>query len=146
LIHLIRGGAELEMRWTGAGPDDAYALMTSKGEPLPAGLAKQLFVQHVRFGDRLRFPETRHEVPGLDSVIAWDEAGRRSGVFVNTAAKPVTLAAAEWDNDLSLGDTVLRLDGSTGNRIARQRFDGTLRLEGHGLAVVTNGAEGTVID
>jgi hypothetical protein len=145
-IHLIRGGAELEMRWTGAGPDDAYALMTSKGEPFPAGLAKQLFVQHVRFGDWVRFPASRPEALGIDAVVAWNEQGGRSAVFVNTTAKPVKLTVADWDDSLKSGDAVLKLDGSTGNRIARERFDGTVHLEGYGLAVVTNAADGTVLD
>ena len=63
LIHLIRGGADLEMRWTAISKkldwgarDDAYGLMSIAGEPTPACLAKQMFAQHVRFGDLVRFP------------------------------------------------------------------------------------------
>ena len=64
LIHLIRGGAELELRWTATskrwdGVDDAYGLMSIDGKPTPAGLGKQLFAQHVRFGDWVRFPDRR---------------------------------------------------------------------------------------
>ena len=42
LIHLIRGGADLEMRWSGTAHDDAYGVMTREGAATPAGLAKQL--------------------------------------------------------------------------------------------------------
>ena len=64
LIHLIRGGADLEMRWTAtskrsASVDDTYGLMSIDGEPTPACLAKQLFAQHVRYGDSIRFPRTQ---------------------------------------------------------------------------------------
>ena len=70
LIHLIRGGAELEMRWTATSKkldwgdrDDAYGLMSITGEPTPACLAKQLFAQHVRYGDWIGFPAARTEAP-----------------------------------------------------------------------------------
>jgi hypothetical protein len=43
-------------------------------------------------------------------------------------------------------DEVLHLDASTGSRVMRQPFDGTVDLAGYGLAVVTNAADGTVID
>lgn len=146
LIHLIRGGAELEMRWTGAGPDDAYGLMNAKGELHAAGLAKQLFVQHVRFGDWLHFPDMRGVVAGVVAVVAWNEQGRRSAVFVNTSAKPVKLTVAAWDDRFKSDDMVLKLDGGTGNRIARERFDGTVSLAGYGIAVVSNGGDTTIID
>lgn len=146
LIHLLRGGAQLEMRWTGAGPGDAYALMTTTGEPLPAGLAKQLFVQHVCFGDWIKFPPNCPEAPGVDAIVAWNEAGRRSAVLVNTSPKPVTLTVADWDDNLKTYNAVLRLDGATDRRIVRERYEGVLRIDGYGLAVVTNSADGTVLD
>ena len=54
------------MRWTAISKkldwgdrDDAYGLMSISGEPTPACLAKQLFAQHVRYGDWIRFPSRR---------------------------------------------------------------------------------------
>src|SRR5262245_47101817 len=84
LIHLLRGGADLEMRWTATANDDAYGLMTERGEPTFACLAKQLFAQHVRYGDWLHFPIDRNEPGNIDAVVAWSEDGRRSCVFVHT--------------------------------------------------------------
>ncbi len=92
LIHLLRGGAELEMRWTATGHDDhtdAYGLMTMHGNPTPAGLAKQLFAQNVRFGDWIRFPKLRLDAPDIDAIVAWSKDGRLSGVFVNTVTRAV---------------------------------------------------------
>jgi hypothetical protein len=146
LIHLIRGGAELEMRWTGVGPDDAYALMTPKGELLPAGFAKQLFVQHIRHGDWVSFPSPDADATGIDAIIAWTDQGRRSAVFVNTTPKPVKLTVAAWDDRFKTGDTVFKLDGSTGDRVARERYDGMVTLQGYGIAVVSNAANETIID
>jgi len=140
LIHLLRGGADLEMRWTATAHDDAYGLMSKTGEAMPAGLAKELFAQHVRYGDWIRFPGFLRDSPEVDGVVAWDGAGRRSGVFVNTSSRPRTLNVRDLDKDLLASTEVLRVDVETGDSIARERFDGTVRLAGYGVAVVTNAA------
>jgi hypothetical protein len=138
LIHLLRGGADLEMRWTATDNDDAYGLITRDGQATPACLAKQLFAQHVRWGDSVAFPPLRSDAPNVDAVVAWGDDGRRSGVFVQTASGPRTLAVSDWDDALLGCGTVLRLDGSTGGRVVEEPFDGTVRLDGYGVAVVTN--------
>jgi hypothetical protein len=143
LINLIRGGAELEMRWTAtAHENDAYGLIGMDGTPTPAGLVKQIFAQHVRFGDLVSFPRSPSGAPDVDAIVAWDAGGgRRSGVFVNTTARPLELTPSAWDSGLSASETVLRVDTRTGNRIARRPFDGRIRIEGYGVAVVTNAAD-----
>lgn len=145
LIHLLRGGAELEMRWTATAHDDAYGLITKIGAPMPAGLAKQLFAQHVRYGDWVRFPACSVEQPEFDTVVSWNDSGRLSGVFVNTSAAPQVLKVSDWDEGLGACGTVLRLDAGTGDRVGRAPFDGIVRLEGYGVAVVTNATD-TVAD
>lgn len=149
LIGLLRGGADLEMRWTATSHDlhtDAYGLMTMNGDPTPAGLAKQVFAQHVRYGDWVRFPRRPLDAPDMDAVVAWGGNGRRSGVFVNTASKPGRLAVRDWGEDLSVCGEVLRLDSSTGDRVLREPFSGTVHIDGYGIAVMTNAADVTVID
>jgi hypothetical protein len=147
LIHLIRGGADAEMRWTAtAHGDDAYGLLSMRGEPMPAALAKQVFTQHVRFGDILRFPQEHPDYPEIDALVASHEDGRLSAVFVNTSRKPVALKAAEWDGGLGICNEVLRLDTGTGGRVDRAPFDGTVQIDGYGLAIVTNRAASTIID
>ena len=153
LIHLIRGGAELEMRWTATSKkldwgdrDDAYGLMSLSGEPTPACLAKQIFAQHVRYGDWICFPSGRFEAPDVDAIVAWDDEGRRSGVFVNTTANPRVLAISDWDAGLRDSKVVLRVDASTADQVAREPFDGTVRLQGYGVAVVTNAAIDTDVN
>jgi hypothetical protein len=140
LIHLLRGGADLEMRWTATAHDDAYGLISKTGEAMPAGLAKELFAQHVRYGDWIRFPGSRVHHPDVEAVVASDDAGRRSGVFVNTSNRPRALNVGDLDKDLLASREVLRVDVETGNRIVREPFDGTVRLGGYGVAVVTNAA------
>jgi hypothetical protein len=146
LIHLLRGGADVEMRWTATGYDDAYGLMSMKGEPMHAGLAKQIFAQHVRYGDWIRFPVYRPEVPNLDAVVAWDDSGRRSGAFVHTGSGPCVVTVADWDQSLKDCDAVLRIDSGTGERVVREPFKGTISFAGYGMAVVTNAAKDTVLD
>lgn len=146
LIHLLRGGTDLEMRWVATANDDAYGLMTMNGEPTPACLAKQLFAQHVRYGDWIRFPAYRPEIPNMDAVVAWDDNGRRSGVFVHTAGGPRVLTVSDWDDGLLDCGTVLRIDTGTGDRVVLEPFDGTVRFDGYGVAVVTNAATDTIID
>jgi hypothetical protein len=153
LIHLIRGGAELEMRWTATSKkldwsarNDAYGLMSISSEPTPACLAKQIFAQHVQYGDWIRFPSHRLEAPDVDAIVAWNDKGRRSGVFVNTTAKPRILTISDWDEGLGECEEVLRVDSSTADRVARDPFDGTVHLQGYGVAVVTNAAMDTEVD
>jgi glycosyl hydrolase family 39 (putative alpha-L-iduronidase) len=148
LINLLRGGANLEMRWTATSHDDhsdAYGLMTMNGDPTPACLAKQLFAQNVRYGDWIRFPRKRIDVPDVDAVIAWDGSARRSGVFVNTGTKSRQVTVSDWDEGLSVCEDVLRIDASTGDRVVREPFRGIIRLDGYGMAVVTNTANDTEI-
>lgn len=149
LIGLLRGGADMEMRWTATNHDvdtDAYGLMTMNGDPTPACLAKQLFAQHVRFGDWISFPHRPLETPDVDAVVAWDDGVRRSGVFVNTGGGACDVAVSGWDQTLSDCREVLRLDSSTGGRVVREPLRGTVRINGYGLAVVTTAACVTEID
>lgn len=148
LIHLLRGGADLEMRWTATGHEhDAYGLIYQDGTPTTACLAKQLFTQHVRHGDWVRFPTRPHAAADIDAVVSWGSAGtRRSGVFVNTSPRPCAIAIADWDSGLEAADTILRIDAGTCGRVLRERCNGLLQLNGYGVAVVTNDAADTVVD
>ena len=147
LIHLIRGGADAEMRWTAtAHGTDAYGLLSMQGEPMAPALAKQIFVQHVQFGDMVRFPPARLDYPEIDAIVASHEDGRLSAIFVNTSRQPVILRATAWDDELASCNEILRLDTGTGGRVERANFDGTFQIDGYGMAVVTNRASSTIID
>jgi hypothetical protein len=145
LIHLLRGGADLELRWTATAHTDAYGLITKEGRPMPAGLAKQLFAQHVRYGDFVHFPANRLDRPDVDCVVSSDSDGRLSGVFVNTASHRTTVRPDDWDERLQAATKVMWLDARTGDAVRAARFEGTVTLDGYGLAVVTNAID-TVVD
>ncbi len=146
LIHLIRGGADLEMRWTATGHDDAYGLISKTAEPTVAALAKQLFAQHVRTGDWISFPSTRPELPAIDAIVAWGDGPRLSGVLVNTSNKTVVIDACEWDSRLTRCDEVLILDAGCNGRIRRLPLERHVTISGYGIAVVTSAACDTVLD
>ncbi len=151
LINLIRGGAELEMRWTATSKrwddiDDAYGLMSIDGEPTPACLAKQLFAQHVRYGDWVCFPKCAEVRPGIDVIIARDSSGRTSGVFANTLPQAQTLDMSQWASELVACRDSLRLDTGTKGVVVREDRRGPLRIEGYGLAIVSDDCSGTVIE
>jgi hypothetical protein len=148
LIHLLRGGAQLEMRWTATAKkldwgdrDDAYGIMSMTGEPTPACLAKQLFAQHVKYGDWVGYPHAPQNGDGVDAVFAWDDTGRRSAVFVNTMAEPRILKLADWDEKLEECTNTLRIDSGTDDGIARERCNGTVSLNAYGVAVATNATD-----
>ena len=150
-MNLIRGGAHLEMRWTATSKrwnavDDAYGLMSVHGEPTAACLAKQLFAQHVRYGDWIQFPDIETAHPGIDAIIARNDAGRLSAVLVNTLPRTQSLDVSRWGGELGGCSDALRLDSGTGGRVVRERCRGSVRIEGYGLAVVTDDSAETVVD
>lgn len=153
IINLMRGGADLEMRWTATskhwrGRDDAYGLLSHLGEPTPAALAKQIIAQHVRRGDLVRFPDPDWRCFGIDAVIARRAADDcRSIVLVNTLSQSQTIDLGVFGNDIGNCRDVLWLDGGTGGRVARERCRGArVTLEGHGVAVLSEDAGSTSVD
>lgn len=151
LINLMRGGADLEMRWTATskhwyGVDDAYGLISNTGVPTPAALAKQILAQHVHRGDLIRFPDPDPSRVGVDSVIAKGIDGCLSGVFVNTLSKPQVIDLSTLGGGIENCRDVLRLDRSTGDAVIRASVDRSVCIEGYGLAIVSEDCSRTVID
>lgn len=147
LIHLIRGGAELEMRWSATMMDrDSYGLIDKDGTPTPAALAKQLFAQQIRYGDAIRFPQASAVDKNIDTIVAWSDDDRSGGVVVNTSSERKVMTIREWDPVFGRCSDVFKIDGTTAGKVARQGFDGTLQIEGYGVAIVTNRPDEVVFD
>lgn len=146
LIHLIRGGADLELRWTATAHSDAYGLLSRDGKPSPAALAKQLFAQHVQYDDEVHFPANSRELPKLDAIVARGKRGRISAVFVNSSRKAVTLAPQDIVAELESCDSLFRLDATTGERVVAEKHGGRFTLNGYGIGVITNDGSQTVFD
>ncbi|MGD9783666.1 MAG: hypothetical protein AB7E80_08345 [Hyphomicrobiaceae bacterium] len=151
LINLMRGGADLEMRWTATakhwyGREDAYGLLSKDGVPTPAALAKQVIAQHVSHGDAIRFVDGDPLPPGIDTVIARDARGRRSAIIVNTLARSQRVDLGVLAPHLETGCDVLRLDQGTGGTFRRSSAGGSIAFEGCGIAVLSDDERTTVSD
>lgn len=155
IVNLMRGGAELEMRWTATskhwyGRDDAYGLLSNEGVPTPAALAKQVIAQHIARGDLVSFPGfgagAGHN--GIDCVLSRRAGnGRKSALIVNTLPRRQVVDLRALGDDFDHCVDVLRLDGETGGRVTREGTqDGCVTIEGYGLAVVSEDAALTAID
>jgi hypothetical protein len=138
LIHLMRGGADLEL--LKAGTDDAgpYGLMDSAAETNPVFEAKRLCARYVRPGDLVRFPEAGAG-HGVDIVAADGAGGRQSILVVHRKDRDAACAVDELTGGPLDYRTLLKIDRGTGGRVAEGRFDGRVRFEGYGVAVVTTG-------
>jgi hypothetical protein len=65
-------------------------------------------------------------------------------VFVNTSPHKREIRPAEWDGSLGECREVLKLDARNGTQVARGPFDGTLSLQGYGIAVTTTTGDAEV--
>jgi hypothetical protein len=138
LLHLIRGGADVEMFWTGTEDTGGYGMMDKHGEPRPVFHAKKLCAQHIRYGDWISFPTWQEGCPPVDVVVARGGDGRRSALFVHLKDQVATYAVSQFDNDLKDCHVVLKIDSGTGNHVVETICDGTVGFEGYGVAVATN--------
>jgi len=116
LVHLMRGGADMEL----------FA-----GAPYEDGV-KRLCAEHVRLGDWLSFPPPPDA--DLDVVMARGADGRCGALVVHRRPEP-----AAYPFELTGCRRLLKLDG---NRVTEAPFRGMLSFEGYGVAVVTNGQGG----
>jgi hypothetical protein len=78
-------------------------------------------------------------------IFSWNDEGGRSAVFVNTSAEQRQIDPSDWGSGFESCTEVLRLDESTGAEVKRETFGGKIRLNGYGMAVLTNVA-GTEIN
>lgn len=140
LIHLMRGGADLEM-WK-SGSDDAgpYGVLDGAAVPNPVFHARRLCADHLRAGDQIRFPEVRMG-PGVDVVTARGSDGRQSTLVVHRKDATAAYALSKLAGDGAGYHTTLKLDRSTGGQVVQGSCRDTLFFEGYGVAVLTNSAE-----
>jgi hypothetical protein len=137
LLHLMRGGTDVEMFWTGTDHVFGYGMLDKDGTPRPVFHAKMLCAQHVRYGDWLSFPNVERAGGALDAVVARGEGGPRSALFVHKKEEPRTYRVSELVPELVDGRCLLKIDGETGNQVVQAAYDGVLRFEGYGVAAVT---------
>lgn len=138
LLHLMRGGADVEMFWTGTDDTGGYGMILKDALPTPVFHAKKLCAQYVRYGDWISFPSRGLLGGALHAVVGRSDNGRRSAVLVHLRDESATYRLSDLDGGLKDCGLLLKIDGATGNEVEEASCDGTLAFAGYGVAVVTN--------
>jgi hypothetical protein len=138
LLQLMRGGADIEMFWTGTEDTGGYGMMRSDATPAPVYHAKLLCAQHVRYGDSISFPSWRTPHTPVDVVVAEATGGRRSALLVHLTGAAASYDVCDLEADVGDLPALLQIDEGTGNRVARAPADRKVDFEGYGVAVLTN--------
>lgn len=138
LLHLMRGGADVEMYWTGTEEGGGYGMINKHGAPRPAYHAKKLCAQYVRHGDWISFPKSERPQSGVDVVTARGDNGRLSALFVHLKGEPATYYVSEFDTRLGDCPYLIKIDEGTGNQLVESQCEGIVTFQGYGVAVVTN--------
>ncbi len=138
LLHLIRGGADAEMLWTGTDEACGYGVLDKDARPTPLFHAKKLCAQYIRYGDCVTFPAGDGHAAGLDFGVARGPDGRESALLVHLRDMTARYVVSDHLDRPVNGSRVLKLDAGGGNRVEESAFDGAVTFQGYGVAVVTN--------
>lgn len=138
LIHLLRGGVDVEMWWTATENTGPYGVIYKDGTPTPVLQAKKLFAQSIRYGDWISFPTSWSDTQDLDLVTAEGEDGQQSTLLVHLKHETETYTLSESADNWARYHTLLKLDQSTENQVVEMPFEGKVTFKGYGVAVVTN--------
>ena len=126
LIHLMRGGADIEM------------LCSAAPGATPQHLAKQLCASFIRAGDDLAFPELPNALGRADIVLATGLGLPLSAFLVHRRDEAFTLSLQDDVPMLEQCRHVLKIDATTKGKIVESHFDDVLRMEGYGVAVLAS--------
>jgi len=124
LIHLMRGGADVEM------------LASVTPGTTPQHLAKQLCAKFIRAGDDLAFPELNSAQGRADIVLVSRPEHQLRVFVVNRRDEPFILSLRDLPM-LQQCTHLSKIDTATKGEIVESRFDDVLRLDGYGVAVLT---------
>ncbi len=136
LLHLIRGGADAELFWTGTDDAAGYGMLDPGGMPTPVFHAKRLCAQSLRYGDSVTFPADETGQRAVEIAVARGKDGRRSALLVHLSDEAATYDASDWSAGLSDCRTLLKVDRGTGNRVHAAAWDGRVAFDGYGVAAV----------
>jgi hypothetical protein len=137
LLHLIRGGADLELWRGGTGGAGPYGVMDGEARPNSVLHAKRLCARHLRPGDRVSFLGDPGDL-SVHVARSRGEAGRDSALLVHVKDERATYPVAELTGGPASFRTLLKIDRGTDNRVMEAGFDGTVTFEGYGVAVATS--------
>jgi len=143
LLHLIRGGVDAEMLWTGTDDACGYGVLGPDAAPTPLYFARRLCAQYIQYGDTIVAPTLDDAVPGLDGVVVRSSNGRSSAVLIHREQTATTYDVSEITRgELSDNCALIKIDCETGNTVTTGPCGGTVTFAGYGVAVVTNAVVG----
>ena len=137
LMHLIRGGADMEMWWSATDSTGPYGVMDEYGRPNPVFYSKKLFTHFVRFGDQVQFPDMGTYNSYINMAVVNSENGYTSAVIVHLSDITKSYAIGRWNDLLSPCGQLYKIDDKTNGEIISGSFDGSVTFHGYGVAVVT---------
>jgi hypothetical protein len=147
LLHLIRGGVDAEMLWTGTDESCGYGVLSPSSQPTPLYYARRLCAQYARYGDEIALHTLGSNANGLDGMVVRGAGGRCSAILVHREPTTATYDIAELTRGrISEKCTLIKTDGETGTAVTANTFDGTASLVGYGVAVITNVIAGCDVD
>jgi hypothetical protein len=139
LLHLLRGGADAEMLWTGTDEACGYGILDKEAMATPLFYTKRFFGRYIRYGDWISFPVPDGDGLAVDGVVARGDDGRCSGLFVHRDDRAATYDVSELAGDrLSDSATLLKIDASTDGHVRMKPATETIDFDGYGVAVLTN--------
>ena len=142
LLHLIRGGVDAEMLWTGTDDSCGYGVLSPNSRPTPLYYARRLCAQYVRYGDEIAL-HVLSDGAGIDGMIVRGDGGRSSAILVNRQPTTAACDFAELTRGgLTDGRMLIKLDAGTGGTVMARSFHGTVTMGPYGVAVITNAVAG----
>jgi hypothetical protein len=139
LLHLIRGGADAEMLWTGTDDACGYGVLGPDASPTPLYFARRLCAQYLRYGDAIVMSTLENGATGLDGMVVRGSYGRSSAVLVHHEPSAATYDVCELTRgQLSDSRALIKIDCGTSNAVTTGYCHGTVTFDGYGVAVITN--------
>lgn len=134
VLHLIKGGAAGELFWEATNDARTYGTMDRDGDPLPVCYAKSLFANYIPPGSRFHLCANTTGDTNVEAIAA-QHNGRRSVLLIHKHDGHANYSVVGVPGGFHL----LKIDQSTGNRVVRTPFGGSVAFDGYGVAVLTDG-------
>jgi hypothetical protein len=137
LLQLIRGGAELELRWSGSDAAGlSFGLMDATARPNHVFLAKMLFARLVPRGSTVRIAPPHAAGRWLDAAEVEDGEGHRTVILIHKRNAKAAFAVEQLGLHPPAAGQLLKLEERGG--IVSAPIDGPVEFDGYGMAVATN--------
>jgi Glycosyl hydrolases family 39 len=145
LLQLIRGGADLELHWSGSdAAGSPFGLMDATGRPNHAFFAKVFFANLVRRGSTLRFAPPQITGRWLDAAEVEDADGNRAVILIHQGNGKAAVAVEDIGLSTPATGQLLKIETSAPG-ITSVPIDGPVEFDGYGVAVATDSTRAALL-